>query len=65
MNRVFPVLVNEREIGTLLAALRYWQSRQTGRSAGAMLDDIASNGGDFAPLNENEIDDLCERINIP
>jgi hypothetical protein len=53
--------LTKRELATVLAALRYWQ---------AALD---SNGGprisehffdDVTPLSDDEIDDLCDRLNV-
>ncbi len=52
--------LSNRELGTVLAALRYWQ-HNLGFSA--PLDDIATNGGAFTALDAAEIDELCERIN--
>ena len=53
-----PVHLNERELATVLAALRYWQQ------------DLAENDGpisehfaDETPLTVEEIDALCERLN--
>jgi hypothetical protein len=57
-----PVRLSDRELATVLAALRYWQ------------EDLAKNGdeGPIAvehfdeantPLTVEEIDDLCERLN--
>lgn len=51
-----------RELGTILAALRYWQSALTaGRDLSAELE-IAEDGG-HAALSTAEIDALCERLN--
>lgn len=65
-------MLNERELGTVLAALRYWQARVEIRSGKwtqrtefendermAAIDDIA---GD-TPLTIEEIDALCDRLN--
>lgn len=54
-----PLELDERETGTVLAALRYWQRRAEN---GAPEWEIATEpeGG---PLDEDEIDALCERIN--
>lgn len=54
-----PLELDERETGTVLAALRYWQRRAEN---GAPEWEIATEpeGG---PLDEVEIDALCERIN--
>ncbi len=54
--------MNERQLGTTLAALRMWQ-RETDRDL-RWQDEIASNSGDFAPLKDNEIDELCEALNV-
>lgn len=49
-----------RELATVLAALRYWQEEMTPHQyAGCNLDHLA----DFTPLDADEIDALCERIN--
>lgn len=49
------------ELATVLAALRYWQ-REGLMSAGCE-QDIACDGGRFEPLNDSEIETLCERLN--
>ena len=54
--------MNERQLGPTLAALRHWQ-RDTDWELRAQ-NDIATNFGDFEPLNEQEIDGLCEMLNI-
>ena len=54
--------VTERESGTILAALRYWQ-REGLMSAGDE-QDIATDGRRFESLSVDEIDALCERINF-
>ena len=50
-----------REFNTVLAALRYWQ--REGLMSGGHEQDIASDG-DTEPLSAEEIDVLCERINV-
>jgi hypothetical protein len=59
-------MLNDRELATVLAALRYWQARTdiTHRA----LDDIATCGDapwslSQGPLADDEIDELCERLN--
>lgn len=54
--------MNERQIGTTLAALRMWQ-RDTDREK-RFQDDIASDAGETEPLNDQEIDELCETLNF-
>lgn len=50
--------LSDREVGTILAALRYWQrSAYSGRSGLEISEDDAL-------LTAGEIDDLCERINL-
>ena len=53
--------LNERDLATVLAALRYWQ--REGWVSSGHEHDIASNGGSLNPLTRDEIDDLCERLN--
>lgn len=54
--------LNDREHATVLAALRHWQSRDAARRDMGEFD-IATNGGKLEPLENVEIDKLCERIN--
>lgn len=56
----FPLLDN-RTLGTVLAALRYWQ--REGMHAYRDETDIATDGGTIDPLSAAEIDVLCETIN--
>lgn len=53
---------NDRELATVLAALRHWQIQRDRYIPGAHLD-IATDGGAFERLDDDEIDDLCERLN--
>lgn len=60
--------LDSRELGTVLAALRYWQASVEAGEVSSKADhrygDIAANGGDFKALTVDEIDELCERINV-
>ena len=59
------MLFSDRELATLLAALRSWQERfgsENGRAT-ALASFEHFNGG-LVPLSSAEIDDLCERINL-
>lgn len=57
-----PIVLSERELATLLAALRRWQQ------------DLEANADSFVdmdhfderimPLASEEIDELCERLNF-
>jgi len=55
--------LNQRELATVLAALRYWQ--REGLNSSGHEQEIATNEGEFPSLNAMEIDALCERINAP
>lgn len=53
-----------RELATILAALRFYQQvimDQLPRSA--FILDIATSCGEFKALNNDEIDDLCDKLN--
>src|SRR5882762_5623527 len=52
---------SDREIGTILAALRYWQ--REGLMSEGEEQDVATDGGRFESLSVDEIDALCERVN--
>ena len=58
--RCFHISVTERENATILAALRLWQEADEHNRGD--LRDIAEAAG--APLSNEEIDVLCERINF-
>lgn len=49
---------------TILAALRYWQMAGCISRATSELEEIATNGGTHPPLRSDQIDVLCEHINI-
>jgi hypothetical protein len=61
--------VDNREFATILAALRYWQRNgELDREEGSIVPpaqeyDIATDCGECEPLDANEIDELCERMN--
>lgn len=58
--------LSDRELATVLAALREWQGILVGNEpAEEEVDAIASDGGRFLPLTPPEIADLCERLNLP
>jgi hypothetical protein len=52
-----------RERDTILAALRFYQTGLDQRLVPGAILEIAKDN-DESPLNDEEIDDLCERINI-
>lgn len=53
--------MNQRELATVLAALRYWQ--REGLMSGGHEQDISTDGGKIEQLTTEEIDGLCERLN--
>lgn len=59
-----PLSVTPRELATILAALRYWQANDRSNASEAPEYDIASDSGDFEPLRNDEIDALCEQLNV-
>lgn len=58
------ITLDRRELSTALAALRYWQRLAFAQDERGPEDDIASDGGTISILDPEEIDDLCERINV-
>jgi len=61
---MMPVVWNE-ELHTIIAALRLYQSMGCGDPENRSDDihELATNGGDVISLNDDGIDELCERIN--
>lgn len=57
------VWLTDRELATVLAALRYWQDADAKRVPISEIKAIATDGGIYERLDENEIDALCERLN--
>lgn len=57
---------DEQELATVLAALRCYQQvrSQCGGDIPEDLQDIADNGGTLEALETDEIDGLCERLNL-
>ncbi len=55
--------LNERQVATLLAALRYWQNDLDDNSKMGE-DGFAPHFENVAPLTSKEIDELCEHINL-
>ena len=54
--------LTSRELATMLAALRFWQ-REGLTSAGCERV-IATDEGTLEELSADEIDELCERLNV-
>lgn len=53
------------QLATMLAALRYYQQQgmcdEDNRPP--EIEDIATDGGSVAALDEDEVDDLCQQLN--
>jgi hypothetical protein len=56
------ICLNERELATVLAALRYWQQDLIDNHEGPISQDHFTEK--ITPLSVDEIDELCERINF-
>ncbi len=56
---------DERELHTILAALRLYQDLgQDSRGCRSeWIDELATNGGAVPALDATEVDQLCERLN--
>jgi hypothetical protein len=53
--------LSDREIAMLLAALRNWQTDDLNED---LAEAFSGHFEDHAPLSDDEIDDLCERLNF-
>ena len=63
----FTLTVDRRELSTILAALRFHQDenlRINSDIPDRVIKDIASDCGSLKPLNFDDVNRLCERINI-
>ena len=58
MRCAMKIEIDDRELATILAALRCYTE------FGCSAEDIATNGGEFEPLDDEEIDALCEEMNL-
>lgn len=58
--------ITNQERDTILAALRFYQSKGLGDPANRPdeIHDIATCGGEGISLDDAGIDDLCERLNV-
>ena len=54
---------DKRKTATILAALRYWQ--REGLMSSGHEQDIATDGNSIDALDAEDIDALCEQINVP
>ena len=70
-SRLLERYITARELGTILAALRYWQNDMMEELTEAEREhrdpSIISPAhffGSITPLNGSEIDELCEKLNF-
>ena len=67
MKKTVPLTVDQRELATILAALRFHQDENLQGASeipDRVIRDIATDGGNLQPLTFDEIDRLCERLNL-
>ena len=57
------VLQRDRVNATILGALRAIQNIQQHEALAPEITEILTDGGRFAPLDDGEIDQICERLN--
>ena len=60
-------IVNRRELATILAALRFHQDENLQNRSeihDEVIKDIASDGGSLKPLGFDDVNRLCEKINL-
>jgi hypothetical protein len=55
--------LDNRELATVLAALRYWNRKVDATRESVPEIDIATDGGRFVPLDTDQVNALCERLN--
>lgn len=55
--------LTDRELGTVLCSLRLLQRVVPLGRVDADLIDIATDGGELTPLDVDEIDELCQKLN--
>lgn len=65
---VAPRLLNDRELAAVLAGLRIFQMVREHKGIvdvrlWEIMDEIGTNGGAIEPMDPNELDALCERLN--
>ena len=66
MNYQTTITLDERELATVLASLRFYQRNLLGGPstfASYPESDIATDEGKLVPLTDTEIDTLCEELN--
>ncbi len=54
--------MNNKELATVLAALRYWQDNTPNNDERMCYEHFLPISADVRPLTDVEIDDLCEKL---
>ena len=60
---MITITLTDRELATVLASLRALQAVQQHEPPAPEIAEIASNSGTLEPLEDGEVDTLCERLN--
>jgi hypothetical protein len=61
----FQTSLSDRELAVILGALREYQNRGADKAKmDTELHSIYTNGGEFACLTYEEVDELCIRLNV-
>jgi hypothetical protein len=55
--------LTDRELATVLVALRFWQEEVLEEGTGEIPERFLGHFEDDAPLDFGEVDELCERLN--
>ena len=61
-----PLAVDDRQLATILAALRFHQAENLQGGAGIpdrAIEEIATDGGRLTALDFDEVDGLCQMLN--
>lgn len=56
--------LNDRQLGAVLAGLRLLQAHAMDGYENPHILDVFTNGESFEPLSPDEIDDLCDALNV-
>ena len=67
MSKPIAIRIDERELATILAALRFYQDEniQGGQVIpDEFIEEVATDGGLLKPLDFQEVSRLCERLNL-
>lgn len=65
-NGLFPVFLHAQELNTILAALRFYQEEEMTEpdNRSDAIHDIATNGDQETSMDDQGVDELCEKLNF-